>query len=88
MNVAFVVDQSGSMDGEQSRVRGFVENLANQLNLVDFGPQAGVVFFAITEEEPDALDAWAALGVTMDALGQGEIARTCQQEVLRIKMSA
>ena len=36
----------------------------------------------------DALDAWAALGVTMDALGQREIARTCQQEVLRIKMSA
>ena len=47
-----------------------------------------MVFFAITEEDPSALDAWAALGLCMGALGQTDAALNCQREVLRLKMGA
>ncbi len=32
--------------------------------------QASLAFFDVTEEDPSALEAWASLGVCMDALGQ------------------
>ena len=32
--------------------------------------QASLAFFDVTEEDPSALEAWASLGVCMEALGQ------------------
>ena len=48
--------------------------------------EAGVAFDGIVEEEPDSLEAWAALGLCMQALGQPDAALACQRQVLRIKL--
>ena len=44
-----------------------------------------LVFEAVLKFDPDAADAWAALGVCMAELGQPEAALTCQREVLRAR---
>lgn len=50
--------------------------------------EAGVAFDGVVEEDGDALQAWAGLGVCMDALGQPEAALSCQKQVLRIKLGS
>jgi len=50
--------------------------------------EASLAFFDVTEDEPSALEAWASLGVCMDALGQADAALNCRREVLRIKLGA
>ena len=44
-----------------------------------------MVFEAVVEADPDALDSWAALGLCMAKLGQEEAALACQRQVLRIR---
>jgi hypothetical protein len=45
---------------------------------------AGLVFEAVIDAEPDAAESWAALGVCLSALGQPEAALACQRQVLAI----
>ena len=45
---------------------------ARKLRQKSTARQASLAFFDVTEDEPSALEAWASLGVCMDALGQAD----------------
>ena len=47
--------------------------------------EAGLVFERVIDTDPDAADAWAALGVVMVELDQREAALSCQKQVMRIR---
>lgn len=47
--------------------------------------EAGLVFESVIDADPDADDAWAALGVCMHELEQPEAALACQKQVVRIR---
>ena len=49
--------------------------------------EAGLAFEAIIDADPDAADAWSALGLCMSALGQPDAALACQKQVMRIRGS-
>ena len=60
-------------------------NAGMQLFTLGSVEEAGLVFEAVVEADPDALDSWAALGLCMAKLGQEEAALACQRQVLRIR---
>ena len=45
--------------------------------------QAALAFEAVINEDPDAGDSWAGLGLCMAQLGQSEAAIACQRQVVR-----
>ena len=45
---------------------------------------AGLLFEALIEAQPQSRDAWAALGVCLAALNQPEAALACQRQVLAL----
>jgi len=47
--------------------------------------EAGQAFESVVNEEEDAAESWAALGVCMSRLQQPEAALVCQKQVLRIR---
>ena len=62
-----------------------LHNAGMQLFTLGSVEEAGLVFEAVVEADPDALDSWAALGLCMAKLGQEEAALACQRQVLRIR---
>jgi cytochrome c-type biogenesis protein CcmH/NrfG len=46
---------------------------------------AGLILESLVKADPDAADAWSALGVCLAALGQPDAALVCQREVVRIR---
>ena len=46
---------------------------------------AGLVFEAVVNDEPDSAESWSALGVCMTRLEQPDAALACQRQVLRIR---
>ena len=47
--------------------------------------EAGLVFEEVVNQDPNADESWASLGVTMAALDQTEAAIACQRQVLTIR---
>ena len=61
--------------------------LAVGLDLMAAGrhEEAGLAFEAIIDADPDAADAWSALGLCMHNMGQPDAALACQKQVMRIR---
>ena len=49
---------------------------------------AGLIFEQVINEDPNAAESWASLGVCMAALEQDEAALACQRQVIKIKEMA
>jgi|TARA_B100000524_G_scaffold128239_1_gene63223 tetratricopeptide (TPR) repeat protein len=60
-------------------------NLGTVLTELERYEEAGLAFEAAVDEDGDAIDSWAGLGLCMAKLGQPEAALACQRQVLALQ---